>query len=239
MTPFPYIRTRTSAFTLIELLVVISIISLIIAILLPALRQAREVALLSKCATQQRSMGIGLQVYITEREVFPSQLNYSYYSPYVFGTHGRYPYNLGLLYTTGIITPAETFYCPAAEGQAPHLNSAGNPWFDGAATGTTTRSSYFYYLRSPTTALGDHTLSSFVTRRPEEFTDTTTSILSDNVYQANWLHHADPATFNVLRFDGSVKAIQDQENIWFNAVVGRPNISRDNIVRVFNYFDKF
>lgn len=232
-------HARKSAFTLIELLVVISIIALMIAILLPALRQARAVARLSACGSHLRSIGIGLQVYINDWEVYPSQLNYSYYSPYSFATHGRYFYNLGQLYKTGIITPAETFYCPAAEGSAPHLNSPGNPWVDNAGTGTTTRSSYFYFLRSPTTALGDHTLSSYVTRRPEEIKDSSLSILSDNVYQVDWLHHADPATFNVLRVDGSVKAIHDQENIWFNAVVGRSHISRNDILRVFDYFDTF
>ncbi|MBL4700175.1 MAG: prepilin-type N-terminal cleavage/methylation domain-containing protein [Phycisphaeraceae bacterium] len=54
-----YRRTflRRGGFTLIELLVVISIISLLIAILLPALGQAREAAKNMLCQSVQRSIG--------------------------------------------------------------------------------------------------------------------------------------------------------------------------------------
>ena len=49
---------RHSGFTLIELLVVISIISLLIAVLLPALAQARESSRKLDCATRMKQIGI-------------------------------------------------------------------------------------------------------------------------------------------------------------------------------------
>lgn len=54
---------RSRGFTLVELLVVISIIALLISILLPSLRQAREQAKLVKCMAHERGMAQGALVF--------------------------------------------------------------------------------------------------------------------------------------------------------------------------------
>ncbi len=56
-------RTSHRGFTLIELLVVVSIIALLIAILLPSLRTARDQAKKVKCMANLRAIGLGLVTY--------------------------------------------------------------------------------------------------------------------------------------------------------------------------------
>ena len=60
------VRNRRKAFTLIELLVVIGIIGVLAAIILPAMRAAREKARTSKCLNNLRQIGFALQQYTND-----------------------------------------------------------------------------------------------------------------------------------------------------------------------------
>lgn len=60
------------AFTLIELLVVISIVATMIALLMPALKQARETALSMKCQANMKQFGFAWTIYSSDwRGIMP------------------------------------------------------------------------------------------------------------------------------------------------------------------------
>lgn len=104
---------RQHGFTLIELLVVVAIIAMLIAILLPSMAKARELARRSVCSSNQRQIAISIYAYGSS---FRNQL------PPAFGNvngSNRLPFNLTeevweFLRDRGRMT-ASVMWCPSYE----------------------------------------------------------------------------------------------------------------------------
>ncbi|MFC1652108.1 type II secretion system protein [Planctomycetota bacterium] len=109
---------QRKAFTLIELLVVIAVIAVLMGILMPALRKARDQAKRSHCGGSIRQLAFAGVMYSEDnRGMFPP-------GQALYGSWGIYPVWIrtnsknrgflahGVLYEQGIIKEPKLYYCP-------------------------------------------------------------------------------------------------------------------------------
>ncbi|NQV36124.1 MAG: hypothetical protein HQ515_25760, partial [Phycisphaeraceae bacterium] len=108
-------------------LVVIAIIAVLMGILMPALRMAREQSKRAVCASNLRGFGMSVVTYAADHdEKIPPAFYQNGSSPYrcymlfeideskPWGEHIRQIHNLGRLYTENYIKTGKAYYCPSA-----------------------------------------------------------------------------------------------------------------------------
>jgi prepilin-type N-terminal cleavage/methylation domain-containing protein len=137
---------RRRGFTLIELLVVISIISILVGLLLPAVQRAREAANRMSCGNNLHQLGLAMTMYHdTLGALPPDRLRTGYATwavlllPYLEQDNLFRQWDLGLTYyqqnPTARLTPVKSYFCPSrrSANTAPPASLSGDTpsWLNG------------------------------------------------------------------------------------------------------------
>jgi prepilin-type N-terminal cleavage/methylation domain-containing protein len=151
--------SERKGFTLVELLVVIAIIALLIAILAPSLRAAKDLARSTYCKTTLNALTKSVLVYAEQNKGMlmvykhdpiesngqkyargapqPDRTAVAFAQSNINPTTGLFSEAMqyGLLYVAGILGPEQMFYCPSQIDDERHmLDGYPKPW--GSKVGT-------------------------------------------------------------------------------------------------------
>ena len=125
---FPRWLHAVGGFTLIELLVVVGIISILAALLLPALSRAKDAGRKAVCISNLRQLGIAIHTYADDHEgvipygpkappvVTPSSLYPSTGAPTsLVSLYGGAPVGMGLLLANHLSLQPKVIFCPGSD----------------------------------------------------------------------------------------------------------------------------
>ncbi|MCB9867921.1 MAG: prepilin-type N-terminal cleavage/methylation domain-containing protein [Phycisphaerales bacterium] len=158
---------QRSGFTLVELLVVVSIIALLISILLPSLRSARDQSKCVLCRNNLRSIWTGILMYSYEyndRVPYTESVNMNGTEPDADPFDPQYPLSPGLVLDHYI--NRESWVCPAAVAGYPENANRGE-WkmtygLHDAATFRTVNNPYDKQPSAYTRTLSDPAMQNYI-----------------------------------------------------------------------------
>ncbi len=209
-------------FTLIELLVVITIISILAAMLLPALKTARESAKRSACVNNLRQIGQSIHIYSMDFEGnTPVGTDSRYFTIWASAASGDIPTGLGLLFSQRYVPDGGIFYCPSVpRGLRRGYDNQYYGWSNFAA-GNETWSSYDYRTRRYVNPPGEWRMGSNVGNNAPDAIVADGVIndisLGGNQVYGSELHHK--VGYNVLYIDGAVKWYADPNRVIYGMAI--------------------
>ena len=222
-------RRGRAAFTLVELLVVIGIIALLISILMPALRKAREHAVRTQCLANIRSVAQAINIYAAQSKgTLPASVYPDGQWSYAFDLKNsmdpaRGPMGLGLLLHLRILdvgTAARILHDDSMDttgngllpqgGHSMDVPPGTNMWGSGVSwfeTTTTQRIIYAYNYRG-TSYYNANNRAQLKLGRVKNDT-LVLMCMPDPRFGKKWVHKTG---YNFVRIDGSGQWLDDRQN---------------------------
>ncbi len=204
------------AFTLIELLVVIAIISLLVAILLPSMRRARDQAKETLCRTNLRSIMLAQTVYLNDYHRFPNLNNDeddgSWQYNYLIFDGRDFEENFGPLVRKGAyLEDVSILFCPFQLDPFHSFATSENPWPHQPLLDTRAGYARRYHLSGKS-------LSQF---------RGSPAIFADILHYPDVIKTSHKTGVNAVYADGHVKWVKDNGKLTDNDLT-RPFTPKDN-----------